>query len=90
MNCKSTEISPIHPPYIYHIYQRWQKEVNQHSRRNSTSLRINEEVVEVEVAGEVGEVLEAEEVAEVGDEVVSEVEVDLAGLGMVREVGVVG
>ena len=44
----------------------------------------------MEVAGEVGEVLEAEEAGEVGVEVVSGVEVDLVELGIVKEVGVVG
>ena len=75
-----------------HIHKEWQKEVNQLNRRDSTSLRINEEVLGAEVvAGEEGVVLEEEEeVGEVGVEVDLEVEVDLVGLGMVREVGVVG
>jgi hypothetical protein len=55
-------------------------------------LRIREEVAEaVEVAGEVEVVLEVEEEeGGVGDEVVSEVEVGIVELGIVKEEGVVG
>jgi hypothetical protein len=83
--------SPLTSDAVY-LTQRWQKEVNQLNRRNSTSLRIREEVAEaVEVAGEVEVVLEVEEEeGGVGDEVVSEVEVGIVELGIVKEVGVVG
>ena len=82
--------SPLTSDAVYPT-QRWQKEVNQHNRRNSTNSRIKEEVVGVEVVvGEVEVDLEVEVEEGEGDVVVSEVEVDLVELGMVKEEGVVG
>jgi len=78
----STEISiDDRPSYI----SQWQREVNQHNRRSSTSSRTNEEVVEVAVVEEEGEVLVVE-VVEAGDVVDSEVEVGIVELGMVVRV----